>query len=65
MIFPNFFQSIAQDKTSGMHGYIGDEDGALIIHSSAEILRDISNMYGKDVVPLSKVFDITRTIVGF
>lgn len=65
MIFPNFFQSITQDKTSGMHGYIDDEDGALIIHSSAGILRDVSNMYGKDVVPLSKVFEITRTVGGF
>jgi hypothetical protein len=62
LIFPNFFQSITSERTRGMHGYVNDEDGALIVYSDEKNMRKIMT---KDVVPLVEVFQITRNLVGF
>jgi predicted AlkP superfamily pyrophosphatase or phosphodiesterase len=62
MFFPNFFQSISPQKTRGMHGYINDSDGVLIIHSDK---IDIRQMINKGIIPLVDVFDITRNLAGF
>lgn len=62
LIFPNFFQLIASEKPKGMHGYMNDDDGALIVYSDVKNMEDTIR---KDVVPLIEVFDITRDLVGF
>jgi len=62
LIFPNFFQSVSSEKTRGMHGYIHDVDGALIIYSDEKNARSIAK---KDVIPLTEIFNITRDLVGF
>lgn len=61
LIFPNFFQSIVSEKTKGMHGYINDDDGALIVYSDGKNMKKIIK---KDVVPLVEVYQITRNLVG-
>lgn len=61
MIFPNFFQAIASEQLNGMHGYLNDHDGALIVYSDKQNAKQI---VGKAIVPLVEVFDITRTLAG-
>ena len=62
LIFPNFFQSITLNKTRGMHGYMDDKDGVLIVYSDETNVKDLVR---GDVVPLPEVFDITRALAGF
>jgi hypothetical protein len=60
LIFPNFFQSIASEKTKGMHGYMEDKDGVLIVYSDQTNVDKIIKK--KDVVPLTEVFEITKAL---
>jgi len=62
LIFPSFFQSIATEKTNGMHGYLGDSEGALIVYSEE---NNVGEFTKKDVIPLTDVFCITRALAGF
>jgi predicted AlkP superfamily pyrophosphatase or phosphodiesterase len=59
LIFPNFFQSITSKKTKGMHGYMDDRDGVLIVYSDE---MSVKSIVGRDVVPLTEVFNITKTL---
>jgi hypothetical protein len=60
MIFPNFFQSFGEERTRGMHGYINDDDGAIIVYSDRKQVRK-ENRY--IAIPLTEVFNIVRELM--
>lgn len=61
LIFPNFFQSFGPEKTRGMHGYVDDENGALIVYSdNIEVKQETPQI----AVPLVNVFDIMRCLLN-
>jgi len=66
MIFPNFFQSLKSSKTKGMHGYLDDEEGALIVYSDMKNTKSIArNAARARTLHLTDVFRITRALAGF
>jgi len=61
IIFPNFFQANNSNMPKGMHGYMNDTDGALVIYSDDKTVKE--NL--KDPVPLVDVFSVVLELAGF
>lgn len=61
LIFPNFFQSFGPERTKGMHGYMNDADGALVIYSDESV---INKEFLEPVIPIVEIFEIVWRLVG-
>lgn len=61
IFFPNFFQSSQRNLPLGMHGYLDDDDGTLLIYSED---RQVG-MSDTDPIPLVRVFSVVRELAEF
>jgi len=61
IVFPNFFQSLSQSEVKGMHGYMDDNDGALVVYSER---LSAENLVDNTVVPLIDIFPLVLRLAG-
>ncbi len=64
IVFPNFFQSTYSDCPRGMHGYMDDDDGLLVLYSDSDSGAEAYRRNQKDPVPLVDIFSIVLDMMG-